>query len=426
MADKPTLLFLIPRFPYPPTKGEKIHAWHYFLHLAKTHKILLGCLIDEEVDPAHVDHVRQFCAELVYFPIKRATQKIKALVQFRPGRPLMLDYNWHPGLAAWAQTKLGSRAVDVIYLFSTVMAPYVLPFIAIPFMAHANRPIILLDMVDVDSEKWREYSLTARWPMRAIWAREARTLLAYERMAAMAADLVFLVSQPECTRFRALVPEVGTKLHSLENGVDLEFFAPAHDLVNPYASPGPHLALVGHMDYWPNIDAAIWFATEILPKLQKRYPTLEFAVIGANPVPEVQNLRRLPGVTVTGRVTDVRPYVAHAAAAVIPLRIARGIQNKVLEAMALGRPVVVTPQAFEGVRATAGHDLLVADGADALVAKIGEVLDGKHPDIGRAARGAMEAGYSWASRMELLDRLLDTELAARRAKLPTVTSKDVA
>ena len=134
----------------------------------------------------------------------------------------------------------------------------------------------------------------------------------------------------------------------------------------------------------------------------------------------------LQGVIVTGRVADVRPYVAHAAAAVVPLRIARGIQNKVLEAMALGRPVVVTPQAFEGVRAEAGRDLLVADSADAIAATIGDVLDGKYPAIGVAARRAMEAGYSWASRMALLDRLLDTEVSARRASVPPAASKDAA
>ena len=418
---KPTLLFVSPRFLYPPVKGEKIRGWNLLRHFATNYRVLLGCLVDDPADMAYYDVLRPFCEELVCFPIDRRVQKIKSLAHFRPGRALMLDYNHHPGMAAWVKKMLAREPVDIAYLFSTPMAPYVLPF-ADP----RQRPVLVLDMQDIDSEKWREYALTARFPMNLVWAREARTLLAYEIEAAHACDLTFLVSEPECARFRELMPDIGDKLHAVEQGVDLDQFSPAHAFATPYSTPGPHMALVGNMDYWPNEDAAMWFAIEVLPILRRAYPTAAFAIVGANPTPRIRALAELPGVLVTGRVADVRPYVAHAAAAVIPLRIARGIQNKVLEAMALGRPVVVTPQAFEGVRAQAGRDLLVADGAEALAATIGDVLDGKHPNIGINARRAMEAGYGWASRMALLDGLLDTELAARRANMSATTSKDVA
>jgi sugar transferase (PEP-CTERM/EpsH1 system associated) len=418
---KPTLLFISPRFLYPPVKGEKIRSWNFLRHFGTRYRVLLGCLVDDPADMAYYEVLRSFCDELVCFPINKRWQKIKSLATFRPGRPLMLNYNHHAGLAAWVKTVLTREHIDIAYIFSTPMAPYVLPFVS-----PTRRPVLVLDMVDIDSEKWREYALTARFPMNLVWAREARTLLAYEIEAARACDLTFLVSEPECAEFRRLMPEISAKLHAVEQGVDLDQFSPVHSFDTPYKSAGPHIALVGNMDYWPNEDAAMWFATEILPILRRTHPTAEFAVIGANPTPRIRALADLQGVMVTGRVADVRPYVAHAAAAVVPLRIARGIQNKVLEAMALGRPVVVTPQAFEGVRAEAGRDLLVADGAEAIAATIGEVLDGKHPTIGVAARRAMEAGYSWASRMALLDRLLDTKLSARRANMPIVPSKDAA
>jgi glycosyltransferase involved in cell wall biosynthesis len=160
----------------------------------------------------------------------------------------------------------------------------------------------------------------------------------------------------------------------------------------------------GNMDYWPNADAAVFFAREVMPLLAGRDPAPRFVIVGANPTPEVL---ALPGVQVTGRVPDVRPYVAHAAVSVAPLRIARGIQNKVLEAMALGRPVVASPQAFEGVRAEAGQDLLVGDGAAAIARLVGEVLDGAHPGLGAAGRRAVERGYAWADTLARLDGFLD-------------------
>ena len=400
------MLFLSPRLPYPPTKGDKIRSWNMVRHFASRYRMLLGCLVDDAEDLQYLDVLRPLCAELAYFPIDKRRQKIKALAGLRPGRPLMLDYNHHPGLAAWTRDKLTHEPVDIAFMFSTPMAQYVLPVVQAPKWRDPT-PSLVLDMVDVDSEKWRDYGQTARQPMKTVWQREARTLLAYERRATLACDLSLLVSEPECDRFRILEPTIGARLQAVENGVDLALFAPDLSFASPYRTPGPHLALVGHMDYWPNADAAIWFARDVLPLIQATHPAAEFAIVGANPGPDVRALAKLPGVLVTGKVADVRPYVAHAAAAVVPLRIARGIQNKVLEAMALGRPVVATPQAHEGVRAEAGRDLLVADSPAGLAAAVTEILDGKHPHLGMAGRRAVENGYSWTASLARLDRLLD-------------------
>ena len=245
--------------------------------------------------------------------------------------------------------------------------------------------------------------------MRLVWAREARTLLGYERRVAAACQWTFFGSQPEADRFAELAPEVAGRVVAVENGVDLRRFSPDDVYHSPFPDAAPRAVFTGTMDYWPNADAVIWFANDVLPKLRARVPGLTFWIVGANPAPGVRALAAMPGVFVTGRVADVRPYVAHASVVVCPLRIARGIQNKVLEGMAMGRPVIASPAAFEGVRAQPGTDLLVADGAEAFVACICEVLDGGHPGLGMAARMAMERGYAWNAVLGKLDGLLQSD-----------------
>jgi sugar transferase (PEP-CTERM/EpsH1 system associated) len=403
------MLFLAHRFPYPPNKGERIRAWNLLQHFSRSWGVHFGCLSDDPADAGHLATVQPFCASLESVAIDKRRQKARALAGLRPGAPLMLGYYGHAGLHEWTRTVLARERIDLVYIFSTAMAPYVLD---LPQAAGIAK---VLDMQDIDSEKWREYAPGAGFPMRHVWAREARTLLRYERNAAARCAATLLVSEPECRRFLELAPELAGRVHAIEQGVDLDYFAPDPTRPSPYCGPAPQLALVGNMDYWPNADAAIWFAREVLPLLRRRDPAPEFNVVGANPGPEVLALAALPGVRVTGRVADVRPYVSHAAVSVTPLRIARGIQNKILEAMALARPVVTTPQGFEGVRATAGRDLLVADGAAALAAAVDEVLEGRHPHLGEAARAAVGAAYAWDGVFTRLDRVLDAALPARPA-----------
>ena len=392
-----TLLFISHRFPYPPDRGEKIRGIHLIRHLATRYRVLLGCLVDQESDWRHLDVLRGVCAEVAAFPLDKRAQKWRALARVRPGRPLMLDYYANRALRAWVDQTVARERPEILYLYSTAMAPYGLH--------HEGRRI--LDMQDVDSEKWAEYARGARFPMKLIWAREARTLLAYERRATMACERTFLVSEPECRRFRELAPEVDGRVMPIENGVDLDRFTPGRAFESPYRDAGPHLVFVGNMDYWPNADAAIWFAREVLPLVQAELPGARFHAVGANPGQNVLALGALPGVQVTGRVPDVRPYVAHADAVVAPLRIARGIQNKVLEGMAMGRPVVATPQAFEGVHAEPGRDLLVGEGAQRLAALVLEVLRGEHPGLGAAARDAVSRRHTWEASLRRLDAVLE-------------------
>ena len=391
------LLFLAHRIPYPPDKGEKIRSFNILRHLARTHRIHLGCLMAEPDEPPHLETLKTWCATVFGVPMNRRMQTLKALAGLRPGRPLMLDYYRHPALHRWVAATRAAHPIAIDLVSTVAMMPYA---------DVAPAPVTILDAIDIDSEKWAAYAPGAAFPMRHVWAREARTLLAHERRAAGRADATLFVSPAETARFALLAPEAAARLHAIENGVDLERFSPAHAFASPFDGPGANLVFTGHMDYWPNADAATWFATEVVPGLRERHPSLRFHVVGANPGPAVLALAARPGVVVTGRVADVRPYVAHADASVAPLRIARGIQNKVLEAMAMARPVIASPQAFEGVRARPGHDLLVADGAAATIEAVLAVLAGRHPGLGGAAREAMLSGYAWDSTLGPLDDIV--------------------
>ena len=389
------------RIPFPPDKGEKIRAWNMLRHLSARFAVHLGCLVDDPDDWAHVEELRGQVASLGAFRIDRRRQKLRALLRARPGRALMPDFYDHPGLRAWTRDTAARTNPALRFAYTAAVAPYL---IDLPGPK-------LLDFVDIDSQKWAEYAQGSGFPMRLVWAREARNLLRFETAAAMRFDANLFVSPAEADAFRACAPSVAGRIDFVENGVDLERFAPDPDRASPFARAAPRMVFTGHMDYWPNQDAVIWFAGQVLPLVRAALPQAEFWVVGANPDAAVRVLAALPGVQVTGRVADVRPYVAHAGLSVSPLRIARGIQNKVLEAMALGTPVLASGAAFAGIDAVAGRDLLVADGAEAMAAAAIGVLRGQHPGLGAAGRAAVSQRYRWDSTLARLDAIIDRLLA---------------
>mgnify|MGYP001039028009 FL=1 len=394
------LIFLAHRMPYPPDKGEKIRAWNVFLHLARTHRMHLGCFVDDPADAVHLPALAEHCADVAAIRVDRRRQTLRALARARPGRPLTFGYFDDARLRRWVAGKRAA-GIDRAFVHCSAMAPYVL---GAPGLAR------VLDMVDVDSAKYAAYAQRARWPMRAVWAREARTMLAFERRAAADFARTLFVSAAEARLFASLAPEAAGRTGWFSNGVDFSYFSPEGPFASPYPPGGPVAVFTGTMDYRPNIDAVAWFAETVLPQLRPRWPGLRFAIVGANPAPEVQRLAG-PDVLVSGRVADVRPWLAHAAVAVAPLRIARGIQNKVLEAMAMARPVVATPEAFEGLRFTPGRELLLAAEPAAFAAAVGAVLDGRHRGLGAAARAAVEARYAWSATLAGLEALLEDRIS---------------
>lgn len=311
------------------------------------------------------------------------------------GEPLTLPYYRHAGMQRWVDAHLRAGA-DRVLTYSSAMARFVMG---------AGKARRVMDFVDIDSDKWRQYAQTKSWPMSWLYRREGERLLAWERKVAAAFDASLFVSEKEAEDFRELAPESAARVGHYNNGVDADYFSPERDYPDPYAAGVTAIAFTGAMDYWPNIDAVIWYAREVLPGLRAARPELQFAIVGSRPPPEVRELAALPGVLVTGRVEDVRPWLAHARVVVAPLRIARGIQNKVLEGMAMAKTLVATPQALEGIHARVGEEVRRAVDAAELARETLAALDG--PDLGAAARSRVLNDFTWNRALARVDRLLE-------------------
>lgn len=392
------LLLLVHRIPYPPHKGDKIRSYHLLKHLAERYHVHLATFIDDPEDWQHVPRVEALCAESHFAALNPLLGRIRSLGALLGNRSLSLDYYRDGGMRSWVAGLMQRQKIDRILVFSSVMAQYAEPYAA------ARR---VVDFVDVDSDKWHQYAEKKSWPMNWLFRHEARQLLAYERQVARQSDACLFVSEPEAQLFRQLAPESAAKTGFVSMGVDADFYSPEHVFDNPYPAGSQAVVFTGAMDYWPNIDAVQWFATSIFPTLRAAYPDLVFTIVGARPSPEVKALEQAAGVVVTGRVPDVRPYLAHAAVSIAPLRVARGVQSKVLEAMSMQKTVVVSPQALEGIDADPGVELLLADGAEAFAAAVAGVLGRPDAAMGIAARHRVLRDYSWTSNLSKIDTLLE-------------------
>lgn len=398
------IVFLAHRLPWPPDKGDKIRSWNLLRHLAARHRVRLGAFVDEPLDPSAPEVLRGLCAELFLRPLGRARTAGRLALGLVRGRPLSIAPWCDPTMRRWVRDRL-ARA-DLAFAFSGQSAALLLD-------PPPDRPW-LLDLVDCDSEKWRDYARAARGPRRLLFAREAARVLALERRAVAAAARTFLVSGAEAALLAARAPELAARIAVLENGVDAAFFDPAAVLgPDPWpAGPGPRLVFTGVMDYPPNVDAVLWFLDTVLPRLRGAFGPVRFAVVGARPTAALRARAAPPELVVTGRVPDVRPWLARAEVAVAPLRIARGVQNKVLEAMAMARPVVATPRAAEGLHAVPGREFLVAGEPAGLAAAIAGLL--RAPEraraLGAAARAYVLRRHDWAATLAPLDRAISALL----------------
>jgi sugar transferase (PEP-CTERM/EpsH1 system associated) len=395
------LLLLIHRIPYPPNKGDKIRSYHLLKHLAARYRVHLATFVDDPDDWQHVPHVEALCASSRFARMHPLLARVRSLGALLKNRSLSLEYYRDAGLSEWVKQTVEKNNIERMLVFSSAMAQYADPY------RSARR---VVDFCDVDSDKWRQYAEQKSFPMNMLYRYEARQLLRYERQVAREYDASLFVSAPEAELFRQLAPESSAKIGHFSNGVDTDYFSPDAPHANPYAPGERALVFTGAMDYWPNVDAVQWFATDIFPGLRARYPDLRFYIVGSRPSPAVQALAQQPGVVVTGTVPDVRPYIAHAAVAVAPLRIARGIQNKVLEAMAMATPVVVSPQALEGIDATPGSELVLALDAAAFGTAVSTLLDGQRDAataIGAAARARVQSNYSWSSNLACIGESLE-------------------
>ncbi len=399
------LLYLVHRLPYPPNKGDKVRSYHLLKHLVARHRVFLGTFVDDAEDAPHVDALRALCAGVQAVRLNPALARVASLSGLMNGSALTLRYYRDAGLRRWVEDTVRREKIDAAIVFSSSMAQY----------ADGLVMPMLVDFVDVDSAKWTAYAGHHRWPMSWLYRREGEQLLAYERDVAARAARSFFVTANEAELFRSLAPECGANIEALGNGVDADYFQSDVTRASPFAIDEIPLVFTGAMDYWPNIDAVSWFLCDMLPQLKARWPRLRFHIVGRAPTAAVLALANTD-VTVTGTVPDVRPYLQHAAAVVAPLRLARGIQNKVLEAMAMARPVVTAPGCAAAIAsARVPHELHSAAAEVDYVHSIHHWLADPESArrVGAAARQRVLKDYSWPAQLAAIDRHLDTLGALR-------------
>ncbi len=395
------LLYLVHRLPYPPNKGDKVRSYHLLKHLAARHRVFLGTFVDDPEDEIHIDTVRKLCAGLHVERLNPRLAKMRSLAGFLTGKALSLGYYRDAGMTAWVEQTRALHKIDATVVFSSAMAQYA------PLGHSTVDAPTLVDFVDVDSAKWAQYAAQRPWPLSWVYAREGKRLLDFERALVIRAQRSFFVTANETALFQQLAPECKDRIEAIGNGVDANFFSPDAAHTSPFADGQIPIVFTGAMDYWPNVDAVSWFVTDVLPSLIAALPQIRFYVVGRSPTPAVQALASA-AVVVTGTVADVRPYLQYAAVVVAPMRIARGVQNKILEAMAMGRPVVAAQDCVAAIDAVQGAELISASTAQDYVEAIQKLL--RQPEqalaVGVAGRQCVVQRYSWAAHLAGIDRYL--------------------
>jgi len=393
------LLFLCHRLPYPPYKGDKIRALNILKFLTTRHEVFLGCLVDDAADLAHVDALRAMVRELAFERIDMRLRKVLALPSALGSRSITVACFHSRALQRWVDECISRERIEAVFCSSSPMAEYIFR------SRHAARmrsmPSVM-DLIDVDSFKWHQLAeLSPPWTAW-IYRHEARCLGAFEQRIAQEFQHVLVVTEQERRYFPGGSSD---RVVAMPNGVDLDFFSPRS---GRDSGSDPTLVFTGVMSYWPNVDGIQWFVERVFPAVRRAVPDARLYIVGSHPTRQVRRLGTRAGVIVTGFVKDVRDYLGTASACIAPLRLARGVQNKVLEAMAMGRPVVATPEAFEGIDAEPGRDLLVADDERAFASATVELLRnaGLADRVGRQARRRVEERYSWQHNLRMLDEIL--------------------
>ena len=400
------ILFLAHRIPWPADRGDKIRSHHILKRLAQMGRVHVGTFADDARDIGFLGELQQLAAS-AHVEIRTKPQWLAGVEALASGAPVSVKSFASASMAKWVAQTIEARGITDIFVFSGQMAQYVPEDFSGRF---------IMDFVDVDSAKFESYAGEGNMLMRWVNAREGRKLAAFEAEIAGRADASLFVSEAEAALFRER--SGADNVAALSNGIDTVFYDPAakFKILHP-PFPDPLIIFTGQMDYRPNIEAVSDFATRAMPIIRARFPEATFAIVGRNPTQAVSDLSALPGVQVTGAVDDVRTWLGAADVVVAPLRIARGIQNKVLEAMAMAKPVVASPAAAEGIDAKSGTHFYVEADVRAEAERVCALLadTAKALAIGQAARAHVMQHYGWEAQLAPLDALMGFEARAAEA-----------
>lgn len=388
------ILYLCHRFPFPPKRGGKIRPFNMIRHLSGSgHEVIVASLARSPAEASEGRGISPYCARFEMAEVHDSIQLARMVARLPTPTPSSMGYFYSPGLARRVRELVGRERFDLIFVHCSSAAQYVADVRGVPK---------ILDFGDMDSQKWLEYARYKRFPLSTGYRLEGLKLEREERRLARMFDLCTATTRAEWETLESY--GLGVRSDWFPNGVDSEYFAPTGE---PYDSDT--LSFVGRMDYYPNQECMFDFCANVLPRVQKNRPQARLLIVGADPSAAVKKLGELPGVTVTGSVADVRPYVRGCAVMVAPLNIARGTQNKILEAMAMGVPVVTSPSAAGGVDAVPGEHLIVARSHDGQTQAILRLLADRaeRQRLSTAGRARMLSHHAWRSSMRRLDAIID-------------------
>jgi hypothetical protein len=394
------ILYLCHRFPFPPRRGGKIRPFNMIRHLTERHDVTVCSLARSPAEAEEACGIAPYCARFFVHEVRNSVQGLRMITRLPTPAPSSMGYFHSTSMARRIRSLLADEQFDLVFVHCSSVAQYV--------ASYSARPKIL-DFGDMDSQKWLEYARFKPFPLSLGYRVEGIKMLAEEKRLARRFDLCTATTRGEWETLESY--GTGTPTDWFPNGVDSEYFAPGDERYESNT-----ICFVGRMDYYPNQECMFDFCATAWPRLREHRPNLKLLVVGADPSPSVRRLGDLPGVTVTGSVPDVRPYLQRAALMVAPLNIARGTQNKILEAMAQAIPVVTSPAAAKGVDALAGEHFIVARDADEFVISILRILEdpAERTRLAHAGRDRMQSHHDWKRSMRRLDTIIDRCLAMRR------------
>lgn len=396
------ILFVCHRYPYPPNRGGKIRPFQMIRHLSQNHRVLVATLAHSHEEVEQGAELKNYCAEVLCEVVPSPARWINAVGALPTAYSSSAKYFHSARLLRRINAVQEKIEFDAVIVHCAFVADYV---------RHVRGPFRMLDFGDLDSRKWDDYSKYRAFPWSAGYALEARKMLRVERRLAREFDYCTVTAQGELESYQQ---ELGgeTPCRVIPNGVDGAYFR----LAEARPQPSPTVVFLGRMDYYPNVAGTLDFVEKVWPLVRHRVPNAQFRIVGSNPLARIRALEKVEGISVTGYVPDVRPHVQDAAVAIAPLSIARGTQNKVLECMAMGLPVVASPQVAKGVQALPGRHLLVGATPDEFAAHIIALLENARmrATIAEAGRRQVLSAHSWPESMKLLDEILDHQAAAKQ------------
>ncbi|HTU89276.1 MAG TPA: TIGR03087 family PEP-CTERM/XrtA system glycosyltransferase [Gemmataceae bacterium] len=386
------ILYVVHRVPYPLDKGDRIRAFHLLRYLSHQADVHLACLADEPVPAETLTVLRRYCHRLAVVPLG-PVRWMRAMVSLLRGRTVSEGVFKAPALAATILDWTHTTTFNASIASSSAVSPY----LRLPELQGVPA---IVDLVDVDSQKWLDYASAEGGWRSWLYRTEGRRLRALEQPMPAWARAVTLVSEAEAAIYRRFCSS--GHVRAVVNGVDLHYFQPRQATVEPAC------VFVGALDYRPNVDAVCWFVKTVWPSVHRRIPGSKLWLVGRRPAAAVRELACHPGIEVVGPVADVRPWMARAAAVIAPLRIARGLQNKVLEAMAMGKAVIASPPALAALRVRPGKHCLRAASAAAWIKGVTRLIrnDRLRGCLGSAGRRYVEEHHHWDRCLEPMGELL--------------------